>query len=112
MVQINNAIRPMIHKRNLIIGGLMLGCSLICVLMTILFLYVSNAANQRVEGIRRDYRVMAERREAKVDQLSVQVGALQNKLDAIPERTASKTVDQVKQVVKEGEGETTRPGKN
>lgn len=91
------------NKRKLILGGLLLGLSMLCVVLTILFLYVSNTANQRVAEIRRDYRDVAARRDAQVDQLSAQVSALQRKLDAIPDRTASKTADKVKQVVQADE---------
>ncbi|WP_311791000.1 MULTISPECIES: hypothetical protein [Pantoea] len=81
------------------LGVLMLGMSMVCVVMTILFLYVSSTANRRVEEIRQESRESAARREAKVDQLSKQVSALQRKLDALPDRTAAQTADKVKQVV-------------
>lgn len=103
MSEINSEIRWINHKRHLILGSLLMGLCLICILMTIMFLYVSNTANQRVEEIRLDYRNIADRRDAKVDQLSSEVAALQHKLDALPDRTASKTADVVKQAVKQDE---------
>ncbi|MDL4914037.1 MAG: hypothetical protein QRY16_09685 [Enterobacterales bacterium endosymbiont of Blomia tropicalis] len=103
MVQINSDFRPGADRRKLLLGGLLLGLSMICVIMTIMFLYVSHAANQRVNQIRQDYREVAERRDAQVEQLSVQVSNLQHKLDLLPDRTASKTADKLKQVVKEDE---------
>jgi len=81
------------------LGVMMLGMSMICVVMTILFLYVSSTANRRVEDIRRESRESAARREAKVDQLSKQVSVLQHKLDALPDQTAAQTADKVKRVV-------------
>nr|WP_031375084.1 hypothetical protein [Pantoea sp. 3.5.1]KKD32960.1 hypothetical protein EP46_03285 [Pantoea sp. 3.5.1] len=111
MVTINSPVTPMLLKRKIILGGVMLGCSMICVLMTILFLYVNNAANKRVEEIRKDYRNVAAKRDARVDLLTNQVSALQHKLDAIPDRTAIKTVDKVKEVVIESEGPATHSGR-
>ena len=106
MMTTNSPVTPMLHKRKVILGGVMLSCSMICVLMTILFLYVSNAANKRVEEIRQDYRNIAARRDARVDLLTNQVTALQHKLDALPDRTALRTVDKVKEVVIESEAPT------
>ncbi|ORM51111.1 hypothetical protein HA41_16700 [Pantoea conspicua] len=103
MVSINSPVLPTLHKRKIILGGVMLGCSMICVLMTILFLYVSNTANRRVAEIRQEYRNIAAMRDARVDVLTNQVASLQRKLDALPDRTASKTVDKVKEVVIEKE---------
>ena len=40
---------------------------MICILMTIIFLYVSNTANKRVEEIRADYRLIAARRDDRVE---------------------------------------------
>ncbi|MGK3144301.1 hypothetical protein [Pantoea sp. C2G6] len=103
MASINSTLAPMFYRRKVILGGILLSCSMICVLMTILFLYVSNAANKRVEEIRKDYRDVAARRDARVDLLTDQVRKLQHKLDAIPERTADQTVNKVKEVVIESE---------
>jgi len=90
------------HKRKVMLGVLMLGMSLVCIVMTILFLYVSSTANQRVEDIRREARESAARREAKVDELSKQVDVLQKKLDTLPDQT----VDKVKRVVIQDENAT------
>ncbi|MDU6388843.1 MULTISPECIES: hypothetical protein [Pantoea] len=102
MAEIHSEIRPTTHKRKVLLGVLMLGMSLICIVMTILFLYVSSTANQRVEDIRREARESAARREAKVDELSKQVSVLQNKLDTLPDQT----VDKVKRVVIQDENAT------
>lgn len=91
------------HKRSLIIGGVLTLMTLICIAMTCLFVYVSNDANRQIESIREDYRKVADRRDSKVMKLTGQVEDLQKKLDAIPDRTATKTADKVKQVVKEDE---------
>lgn len=91
------------HKRSLIIGGVLTMMTLICIAMTCLFVYVSNDANRQIESIREDYRKVADRRDSKVMKLTGQVEDLQKKLDAIPDRTATKTADKVKQVVKEDE---------
>lgn len=91
------------HKRSLIIGGVLTLMTLICIAMTCLFAYVSNDANRQIESIREDYRKVADRRDSKVMKLAGQVEDLQKKLDAIPDRTATKTADKVKQVVKEDE---------
>lgn len=91
------------HKRSLIIGGVLTLMTLICIAMTCLFVYVSNDANRQIESIREDYRKVADRRDSKVMKLTGQVEDLQKKLDAIPDRTANKTADKVKQVVKEDE---------
>jgi len=90
------------HKRKVMLGVLMLGMSLVCIVMTILFLYVSSTANQCVEDIRREARESAARREAKVDELSKQVDVLQKKLDTLPDQT----VDKVKRVVIQDENAT------
>lgn len=84
-------------------GALLLTLSVICIVMTIIFTYVSNKANQQIEGIREDYRAVAERRDAKVATLGRQVSELQSKLESLPDRTANKTADKVKEVVKEDE---------
>lgn len=91
------------HKRNIILGTMMLVLSAICIFMTIIFVYVSNDANQRIDDIRKDYQKVAERRDAKVARIAGQVEDLQKKVDGIPDRTATKTADKVKQVVKEDE---------
>ncbi|MEZ3498979.1 hypothetical protein [Pantoea sp. KPR_PJ] len=99
MAEIHSEVRPLRHKRKVMLGVLMLGMSLLCILMTILFLYVNSAANRRVEEIRHASLDAAARREAKVDKLAQQVTALQHKLDALPDRTAEQTADKVKRVV-------------
>lgn len=91
------------HKRNIALGTLMLVLCAMCIVMTIIFVYVNNDANQRVEGIRKDYQKVAERRDAKVARIAGQVEDLQKKVDGIPDRTATKTADKVKQVVTEDE---------
>lgn len=101
MVQNNVKIK---HKRNIIIGSLMLLMSVLCIVMTIMFIYVSNSANERIDGIREDYRKVADRRDAKVARLAQQVSELQAQMATLPEKTAQKTADQVNQVVKEDEG--------
>lgn len=103
MTTINGSHSPMSYRRKVILGCILLSCSMICILMTIIFLYVSNTANKRVEEIRADYRVIAARRDDRVDLLTTHVAALQHKLDAIPDRTADKTVIKVKEVVVDGE---------
>ncbi|OQP33950.1 hypothetical protein [Pantoea latae] len=108
MAEIHSEIRPRLHKRKLMLGVLMLGMSMLCVVMTILFLYVSSTANRRVEEIRRESRESAARRELKVDQLSKQVTVLQHKLDALPDQTADQTADKVKRVVIQDES-TVKP---
>lgn len=102
MAEIHSEIRPVSHKRKVMIGVLMLGMSLVCIVMTILFLYVSSTANRRVDDIRREDRESAARREAKVDELSKQVSVLQKKLDTLPDQT----VDKVKRVVIQDENAT------
>ncbi|ORM57513.1 hypothetical protein PRCB_06060 [Pantoea rodasii] len=99
MVQINSEFRVKNHRRQLLLGGLLLVLSLLCVAMTILFLFVNNSANQRVEEIRQQYRAISDRREARVAELTSQLVTLQKKLDGLPDRTASKTADKVKQAV-------------
>lgn len=89
------------QKRGIYLGVLMLALSMVCVAMTIIFVYVSEKSNQRVEEIRQDYRAVANRRDKKVDVLSGQVSALQQKLNVLPDQTADKTADKVKQVVAE-----------
>ncbi|WP_312836649.1 hypothetical protein [Pantoea sp.] len=100
MVQTTNETK---HKRSIIYGALLLTLSVICIVMTIIFTYVSNRANEQIEGIREDYRAVAERRDQKVAQLAGQVTDLQKKLDVLPDRTADKTANKVKEVVKEDE---------
>lgn len=97
MAEIHSEVRPATHKRKLMLGVLMLGLSMMCIVMTILFLYVSSTANRRVEEIRLESREAADRREAKVDQLSKQVSLLQHKLDALPDQTAVQMADKMKQ---------------
>ncbi|MGD9425106.1 hypothetical protein ACLHDD_08065 [Pantoea sp. NSTU24] len=103
MTTIKDIHAPVSNRRKIILGSILLGCSMICILMTIIFLYVSNSANKRVEEIRADYGAMAARRDDRVDTLTTQVATLQKKLDAIPDRTADKAVIKVKKVVVDGE---------
>lgn len=84
------------HRNRLVIGGLLLFFCAMCSIMTVIFTYSNN-------NIRAEYRGIADKRDEKVDKLAEQVGGLQKKLDAIPERTAEKTADKVKTVVKEDE---------
>lgn len=102
MAMINSTRDPMSYRRKVIFGCILLSCSMICILMTIIFLYVSNTANKRVEEIRADYRAIAARRDERVDVLTDKVTALQHKLDVIPDSTADKTLNKVKEVVIEG----------
>ncbi|WP_261388022.1 hypothetical protein [Candidatus Pantoea soli] len=83
MVQINSEWVVKSHRRHLLLGGLLLLLSLVCVAMTILFLYVSNNANERVEEIRQQYRAISDRREARVAELTGQLIVLQKKLDVL-----------------------------
>lgn len=100
MIVASSEARPARYKRSLILGCLFLISSLLCIVMTIIFLYVSNEANKRIASIRQEYSYVADRREAKVDALANQVSDLQKKLDALPDRTANKTVVKVKEAVK------------
>lgn len=109
MTTINSTKAPLSYRRKVIIGCILLSCSMICILMTIIFLYVSNTANKRVEEIRADYRAIAARRDDRVDLLTNQVGELQHKLDAIPDRIADKTVTKVKEVVIESDVPAVKP---
>ncbi|AXF75419.1 hypothetical protein LU631_02625 [Erwinia tracheiphila] len=90
-----------LQRRTIYIGILMLILSMICVAMTIMFVYVSERSNQRVEEIRRDYQDAANRRDKTVDALSGKVSAMQQKLNVLPDQTADKTADAVKQAVAE-----------
>ncbi|MBK4785541.1 MAG: hypothetical protein FT714_15920 [Pantoea sp. Pent] len=91
MVQINSELLVRSHRRHLMLGGLLMLLLLLCVAMTILFLYVNNDANRRVEEIRQQYRAISDRREAKVAELTSQLVELQKQLDAQPPRSASHT---------------------
>ena len=91
------------HKRNVILGSLMLLLCVMCIIMTIIFVFVSNRANERIDGIRADYQKVAERRDKKVSQLAKQVDEMRKQLNQIPDQTANKTADKVNQVVKEDE---------
>ncbi|MEB5973348.1 hypothetical protein ACWXWB_14165 [Pantoea dispersa] len=91
MVQINSEMMVRSHRRHLMLGGLLMLLSLLCVAMTILFLYVNNSANQRVEDIRQQYRAISDRREEKVAELTNQLIALQQKLDARTPPRATQT---------------------
>lgn len=101
----HNEIRPKIHRRNIILASFLLVCCVCCIVMTIIFSYVSSQANQRIDDIRADYSRIAARRDAKVAALATQVGDIQKKIDSLPDRTANKTADKVKQAVKEDEKE-------
>lgn len=101
MIAVSRESRTMSYKRNLILGCILLISALICTIMTIIFLYVSNEANRKIAAIREEYRTIAERRETKVEELYTQVAVLQKKLDALPERTATKTVTKVREAVQE-----------
>ncbi|WP_337010444.1 hypothetical protein [Pantoea sp. AS142] len=79
--------------------------------MTIIFLYVSNTANKRVEEIRADYRAIAARRDERVDVLTDKVTALQHKLDVTPDRTADEKRNKVTEAVTEGKQSAAKPGR-
>lgn len=99
----HNEIRPKVHRRNIILGSFLLVSCVLCIVMTIIFAYVSSQANKRIDEIRADYSKIAARRDSKVAELSRQVGDMQKKLDSLPDRTANKTADKVKQAVIEDE---------
>ncbi|WP_318367117.1 hypothetical protein [Enterobacter sp.] len=84
------------HKGRILIGGLLLFVCAMFSVMTIAFIY-SN------DKVRQEYRQIADKRDRKVEKLAEQVGTMQQKLDAMPEKTAEKTADKVKTVVKEDE---------
>lgn len=109
MATINSTKAPMSYRRKVILGCVLLSCSMICILMTIIFIYVSNTANKRVEEIRADYQLIAARRDDKVELLTEQVSAIQHKLEVIPDRVADKTVTKVKQVVIDSEVPAVKP---
>ncbi|ORM73690.1 hypothetical protein HA48_08260 [Pantoea wallisii] len=90
MVQINSEFVVKSHRRHLLLGGLLMLLSLLCVAMTIMFVYVNNSANRRVEDIRHQYRVISDRREAKVAELTNQVIVLQKKLESPQGQASSK----------------------
>lgn len=92
-MQINSEYVVKNHRRQLFFGGFLLMLSLMCVAMTVLFLFVSNNANQRVEEIRQQYRTISERREGRVAELTSQLVALQNKLDGIAKHPISNPAD-------------------
>lgn len=110
MAMIDNTRAPISYRRKVILGCILLSCSMICILMTIIFLYVSNTANKRVEEIRADYRAISARRDERVEVLTDKVTALQHKLDVIPDRTADKTLSRVKEVVSEDNQTSAKPG--
>ncbi len=91
------------QKRNIYLGAFLLALSMVCVAMTIIFVYVSDKSDRRVEEIRQEYRAAANRRDKKVEVLSVRVASLQQKISALPDQTASKTAEKVQQVVSEDE---------
>ncbi|WP_345829305.1 hypothetical protein AAGR08_07220 [Pantoea sp. BRR-3P] len=96
MMQINSEYVVKNHRRQLFLGGFLLMLSLMCVAMTVLFLFVSNSANQRVEEIRQQYRTISERREARVAELTNQLVTLQNKLDDLSNHPVSTRADEGK----------------
>lgn len=91
------------QKRNIYIGATLLVMSALCIAMTIMFVYVSEKSDQRVESIRQDYREVANRRDQRVDELADKVSQMQLKLGALPEQTANKTADAVKHAVAESD---------
>lgn len=91
------------HKRNIVLGSLMLLSSVVCIFMTIMFIYVNNSANERIDDIRKDYQKVADRRDAKVAKLAKKVEDLQGQIATLPDKTADKTASKVNQVVKEDE---------
>lgn len=93
MVQINSEFTVKSHRRQLLLGGLLLGLSLLCVAMTIMFVFVNNNANRRVEDIRAQYRAISDRREARVAELTSQLEALQVKLEHSPDKAAGRMTD-------------------
>ncbi len=99
----SHEVRPKVHRRNIILGSFLLVSCILCIVMTIIFAYVSSQASERIEAIRADYSAKAAERDSKVASLAVQVKDIQSKLDSLPDRTANKTADRVKQVVKEDE---------
>jgi hypothetical protein len=107
MIQINSEYVVKNHRRQLFFGGFLLMLSLMCVAMTVLFLFVSNSANQRVEEIRQQYRTISERREARVAELTSQLVALQNKLDGTMKHPVSNPADKGKPA--EGEKSSPQP---
>lgn len=101
----HSEIRPKVHRRNIILGSFLLVSCVLCIVMTIIFAYVSSQANKRIDEIRAEYSNKAAERDAQVESLQGQVRDIQKKIDSLPDRTANKTADKVKQVVKEGESE-------
>ncbi len=93
MVQINSEYGVKSHRRQLLLGGMLLMLSLLCVAMTVMFVFVSNNANRKVEEIRQQYRTIADRREMRVAELTNQLAALQMKLDVAAEAASPKPAD-------------------
>ncbi len=96
MVQINSEFGLKSHRRHMLLGALLLALSLLCVAMTVMFVFVSNNANRKVEQIREQYREVANRREMRVTELTNQVEALQRKLHVPPERSANSPAEKAK----------------
>ncbi len=82
------------HKGRIMIGGLLLFVCAMFSIMTIAFIYSNNK-------VRDEYREIADKRDKKVAQLAEQVGSMQQKLDAMPEKTAEKTASKVKPLVED-----------
>lgn len=82
------------HKGRIMIGGLLLFVCAMFSIMTIAFIY-SN------DKVRDEYREIADKRDKKVEKLAEQVGSMQQKLDAMPEKTAEKTASKVKPLVED-----------
>ncbi|UYU33835.1 hypothetical protein KFZ77_10310 [Siccibacter colletis] len=76
------------------IGAMFLLFCAMCSVLTVAFNYSNNK-------MRAEYREIADKRDQKVENLGKQVGEMKVKLDALPERTAEKTVDKVKPLVEE-----------
>ena len=89
MVQINSEFGLKSHRRHLLLGGLLLVLSVMCVAMTVMFVFVSNNANRKVEAIREQYREVANRRELRVTELTNQLAALQSTLESAPKGAAN-----------------------
>lgn len=90
MINVNPELQPRKLKRSAIIAGILLLSSFFCIAMTVVFVYVSHEANQKVATIRQYYAGLAEKRDEQVSQLAFEVIQLQKKLDALPEDTADK----------------------
>jgi len=105
--------RPPRSIKNPAIWGISLSIAcLVSILLTLIFIYVSNDAKKQVDIIRKDYSKIADQRDHSVVELSGKVGGLtarvddlQHKVDTLPAVTADKTADKVKRVVENGHDE-------